>query len=516
MNENIEPSPRPAPLVVGPRTGQEPPSPLHAASPETRREHDLLGEADVPQSAYWGIHSQRAVTNFPITGVPVGHFPQLVRALALVKLAAARANRRLGYLPEAKAKAIEQACLLIAEQGRFHDQFVVDAIQGGAGTSTNMNANEVIANVALEIMGHKRGHYAELHPNDDVNMAQSTNDAYPTALRLAVIFATMPLARALDDLAFAFKTKSVEFADALKMGRTQLQDAVPMTVGQEFDAFHVTLKEDVARLGEIGGLFREISLGATAIGTGINADPRYASLAVEELARASGQPLVPAVNLIEATSDMGAFVLFSGLLKRIAVKLSKICNDLRLLSSGPRTGIGELLLPPVQAGSSIMPGKVNPVIPEVVNQVAFLVIGHDLTVTMCAEGGQLQLNAFEPTIGYCVLNALRMLTQAVETLRTRCVEGIAVDRARCESLVRGSIGLVTALVPALGYEASSRIARRALAEKRSVAEIVLDEGLLTEAQLNELLQLDAMTSPHRAKVVVARASPPRQGRGQPL
>jgi aspartate ammonia-lyase len=496
--------PVPAPLVVGDRTGQEPASPLHTAAAETRREHDLLGEADVPASAYWGIHSQRAVKNFPITGVPIGHFPELVRALALVKLAAARANKRLGYLDPAKAAAIERACEMIAVEGRFHDQFVVDAVQGGAGTSTNMNANEVIANVALEVMGKLRGHYAALHPNDDVNMAQSTNDAYPTALRLSVIFAIQPLVQALDDLAFAFKTKSVEFADVLKMGRTQLQDAVPMTVGQEFDAFHATLKEDVARLGEIGGLFCEISLGATAIGTGINADPRYAALAVEELARASRQPLVPAMNLIEATSDMGAFVLFSGLLKRVAVKLSKICNDLRLLSSGPRTGIGELRLPAVQAGSSIMPGKVNPVIPEVVNQVAFLVIGHDLTVTMCAEGGQLQLNAFEPTIGYCVLNALRMLTAAVETLRTRCVEGIEVDRERCESLVRGSIALVTALVPALGYEASSRVARRALAERRSVAEIVLDEGLLTEVQLNELLQLEAMTRPSRAKVVVSR------------
>ncbi len=505
MSDRADPPPLPAPLVVGERTGQEPPSPLHTASPETRREHDLLGEADVPVSAYWGIHSQRAVANFPITGVPVGHFPDLVRALALVKLAAARANKRLGHLDPVKAAAIEKACLLIADEGRFHDQFVVDAIQGGAGTSTNMNANEVIANVALEIDGAQpRGDYHALHPNDDVNMAQSTNDAYPTALRLSVIFAALPLAQALDDLAFAFKTKSVEFADVLKMGRTQLQDAVPMTVGQEFDGFHATLKEDVARLGEIAGLFREISLGATAIGTGINADPRYASLAVEELARAARQPLVPATNLIEATSDMGAFVLFSGLLKRVAVKLSKICNDLRLLSSGPRTGIGELRLPAVQAGSSIMPGKVNPVIPEVVNQVAFLVIGHDLTVTMCAEGGQLQLNAFEPTIGYCVLNSLRMLTAAVETLRTRCVEGIEVDRERCESLVRGSIGLVTALVPALGYEASSRVAKRALAERRSVAEVVLDEGLLTEVQLNELLQLEAMTRPSRAKVVVAR------------
>jgi aspartate ammonia-lyase len=500
-----EVNPLPAPLVVGERTGQEPPSPLHTASAETRREHDLLGEADVPMSAYWGIHSQRAVENFPITGVPVGHFPDLVRALALVKLAAARANRRLGYLEPAKAAAIEKACLLIAEGGKFHDQFVVDAVQGGAGTSTNMNANEVIANVALETMGRARGDYRSLHPNDDVNMAQSTNDAYPTALRLSVLFAARPLATAMDDLAFAFKTKSVEFADVLKMGRTQLQDAVPMTVGQEFDAFYITLKEDVARLAEIGRLFCEISLGATAIGTGINADPRYATLVVEELARAARQPLLPAENLIEATSDMGAFVLFSGLLKRIAVKLSKICNDLRLLSSGPRTGIGELRLPAVQAGSSIMPGKVNPVIPEVVNQVAFLVIGHDLTVTMCAEGGQLQLNAFEPTIGYCVLNSLRMLTAAVETLRTRCIEGIEVDRERCESLVRGSIGLVTALVPALGYEASSRVAKRALAEKRSVAEVVLDEGLLTEVQLNELLQLEAMTRPSRAKVVVARS-----------
>ena len=291
MIDEADPPPLPAPLVVGERTGEEPPSPLHTASPETRREHDLLGEADVPMSAYWGIHSQRAVENFPITGVPVGHFPDLVRALALVKLAAARANKRLGYLDPVKAAAIEKACLMIADEGRFHDQFVVDAIQGGAGTSTNMNANEVIANVALEIMRRTRGQYSMLHPNDDVNMAQSTNDAYPTALRLSVIFAVQPLAAALDDLAFAFKTKSVEFADVLKMGRTQLQDAVPMTVGQEFDGFHATLKEDVARLGEIAGLFREISLGATAIGTGINADPRYASLVVEELSRASRQPL---------------------------------------------------------------------------------------------------------------------------------------------------------------------------------------------------------------------------------
>jgi aspartate ammonia-lyase len=462
----------------------------------TRREHDLLGERDVPSDAYWGVHTMRAVENFPITGVPVGHFPNFVRALVYVKQAAARANRRLGYLAAEKADAIERACTLIAE-GRYHDQFVVDAVQGGAGTSTNMNTNEVVANVALECLGKAKGDYAALHPNDDVNMSQSTNDAYPTALRLAVIFAAEPLIAALDELAYAFKAKAVEFSDVLKMGRTQLQDAVPMTLGQEFDAFFITIKEDVSRIREAAALFREVNLGATAIGTGINADPRYAALAIEELARISKQPLVPASNLIEATSDMGAFVLFSGVLKRVAVKLSKICNDLRLLSSGPRAGLAEIRLPAVQAGSSIMPGKVNPVIPEMVNQVAFMVIGHDLTVTMCAEGGQLQLNAFEPTIGYCLLASLRYLTAAITTLTTRCVNGIEADRERCRALVEDSIGLVTALSPTLGYEASSRVAKRALNEKRRVADIVLEEGLLTREQLDELLKLEAMTAPSR-------------------
>ena len=470
---------------------------IELAPATVRREHDMLGEVDIPADAYWGVHTLRAVENFPITGIPVGHFPDFVRALVLVKQAAARANSRLGYLDAAKAKAIDDACALIARDPSYNQHFVVDAVQGGAGTSTNMNANEVVANVALEIMGHAKGDYAALHPNDDVNMAQSTNDAYPTALRLAIIFAAQPLIKALDDLAFAFKTKAVEFADVLKIGRTQLQDAVPMTLGQEFDAFYATLKEDVSRLRESAAFFREMNLGATAIGTGINSDPRYAALAIEELSRASGEPLVLATNLIEATSDMGAFVLFSGVLKRVAVKLSKIANDLRLLSSGPRAGFGEIILPAVQAGSSIMPGKVNPVIPEVVNQVAYLVIGHDLTVTMCAEGGQLQLNAFEPTIGYCVLSSLRHLTAAIDTLTKRCVLGIKADRERCLALVQDSIGLVTALGPALGYETSSRIAKRALVEKRRVADIVLEEHLLTQAQLDDLLRLEAMTRPSR-------------------
>lgn len=312
----------------------------------------------------------------------------------------------------------------------------------------------------MEILGEKRGDYSSLHPNDDVNMSQSTNDAYPTAVRLAIILATDPLIAALDELAYAFKAKAVETADVVKIGRTQLQDAVPMTVGQEFDAFFATIKEDVGRLNDVVRLFYEVNLGATAIGTGINADPRYAALAVEELSRIAHRPLVPASNLIEATSDMGAFVLFSGVLKRIAVKLSKICNDLRLLSSGPRAGFAEIKLPPVQAGSSIMPGKVNPVIPEVVNQVAFIVIGHDLTVTMCAEGGQLQLNAFEPTIAYCLLSSLRLLTAAITTLTTKCVVGIEVDHERCQALVEQSVGLVTALGPILGYDVASKVAKK--------------------------------------------------------
>jgi aspartate ammonia-lyase len=477
--------------------------PIKLSRRTTRREHDLIGEADVPANAYWGIHTLRAVENFPITGIPIGHFPELVRALVLVKKAAARANYKLKQLPAGKADAIERACDLIVKDARFLDQFIVDAVQGGAGTSTNMNANEVVANVALELMGHRRGAYRYLHPIDDVNMAQSTNDAYNTALRLAMIFAAAPLARALEALAYALKAKAVEFADVLKIGRTQLQDAVPMTLGQEFDAFHTTVKEDIGRLNEIVALFREVNLGATAIGTGITTDVRYASLAAEELAHLAGEPIVLAANLIEATSDMGAFVLFSGVLKRIAVKLSKICNDLRLLASGPRAGFGEIRLPAVQAGSSIMPGKVNPVIPEVVNQVAYLVIGSDLAVTLCAEGGQLQLNAFEPTIGFCLLKSLRMLTAAVDTLTKRCINGIEADRDRCRSLAESSTGLVTALVPVLGYEACSRIARRALEEGRKVADIVLEEGLLTKARLNELLQPESMTRPSR---IVAAAT----------
>jgi len=478
-----------------------PPSPQISKRTGQRLEHDMLGEAEVPADVYWGIHTMRAIENFPITGEPIGHYPELIRALALVKQAAARANRRLKQLTPLKAEAIEEACTLIAGKSLHLDQFVVDAVQGGAGTSTNMNINEVIANLALECLGHRRGEYQFLHPIDDVNMSQSTNDAYSTALRLAMIFATAPLTRSLRELAFAFKAKAVEFADVLKIGRTEMQDAVPMTLGQEFEAFHATIKEDIDRLNEAARLFCEVNLGATAIGTGITTDPLYASLAVEELARLSGQPVVLAANLIEATSDMGAFVLFSGVLKRIAVKLSKICNDLRLLSSGPRAGFAEIRLPPVQAGSSIMPGKVNPVIPEVVNEVAYLVMGHDLTVALCAEGGQLQLNAFEPMIGYCLLKSIRMLTNAIETLAQRCVNGIKADRRHCLDLAENAISLVTALGPVLGYETCSRIAKRALDENRPIRDLILEEGLLSKDRLDAMLRIEALTQPSRIVVV---------------
>jgi aspartate ammonia-lyase len=460
----------------------------------TRREHDLLGERDVPADALYGIQTLRAVENFPITGVRLAHFPRLVEALAMVKQAAARANRRLGLLEPELAEAIDRACQEILD-GRWHGHFVVDVVQGGAGTSTNMNANEVIANRALELLGQPRGCYEHCHPNNHVNLSQSTNDAYPTAVRVATVLKLGQLVDALEQLRQLLVDKAVEARDVLKMGRTQLQDAVPMTVGQELEAFAVTTGEDIARLKENARLLLEINLGGTAIGTGINADPRYPGLAVEELRRISGLDLVLAENLVEATPDTGAFVMFSGVLKRVAVKLSKMCNDLRLLSSGPRCGLNELNLPPMQPGSSIMPGKVNPVIPEVVNQVAFQVIGNDLTITIAAEAGQLQLNVMEPVIAFNLFESLDMMTAAVRTLSERCIRGMTVNTARCRELVEGSIGIVTALVPVLGYERASQVAKQALAEGRPVREIVLSGGDLDEQTLEVLLSPDAMTRP---------------------
>ncbi|MBU6953690.1 aspartate ammonia-lyase [Hahella sp. HN01] len=465
---------------------------------EVRIEHDLLGDEPVPRDAYYGIQTQRAKQNFNITGVPISHFPELINSLAMVKMAAARANQQTGQLSDAKAEVIEAACRDIINGG-YHDQFIVDLIQGGAGTSTNMNANEVIANRALEIMGHVKGEYEFLHPNNDVNMSQSTNDAYPTAARLAIIFASEPLSAALSDLIKALEEKSREFADVIKMGRTQLQDAVPMTLGQEFGAYAVTLREDIDRISYAAGLLQEVNLGGTAIGTGLNAHPDYPDLAIDALADISGKPMQLAHCLVEATSDMGAFILFSGVLKRLAVKLSKVSNDLRLLSSGPRAGFNEINLPPMQPGSSIMPGKVNPVIPEAMNQTAFQVIGNDLAITMAAEAGQLQLNAMEPLIIYNLLSGMRMLGEAIKMLETKCVAGITANKEHCENTVKNSIGIITALNPFIGYQNATRIAKKALHTGRGVVELVLEEGLLTAAQLDELLQPSKMLSTRRIR-----------------
>ena len=460
----------------------------------TRLEHDLLGNRQVSADAYWGIHSLRAVENFPISGRPIGEIPELARALAAIKQAAALANADLGLLSLDRRDAIAAACEEI-RAGRLHDQFVVDQIQGGAGTSTNMNANEVIANRALELLGPAKGDYKPLHPNEHVNMSQSTNDVYPTALRLASWRGLQNLIAALAALRLAFAAKATEFGDILKMGRTQLQEAVPMTLGQEFNAFAITIGEDETRLAEAAQLMCEINLGATTSGTGITAHPDYAERVRARLAEITTIPVVTAFDLVEATQDTGAFVQVSGVLKRVAVKLSKICNDLRLLSSGPRAGFNEINLPARQAGSSIMPGKVNPVIPEVVNQVAFEVIGNDVTISMAAEGGQLQLNAFEPVIAYSVFRSVSHLIAACDTLRVNCVTGITANQDVLRDTVRNSIGIVTALNPYIGYAAATEVATEAHLTGRGVYDLVLEKGLLPKARLDAILRPENLTRP---------------------
>ncbi|WP_343547940.1 aspartate ammonia-lyase [Ralstonia sp.] len=459
-----------------------------------RFEHDMLGERAVPANAYYGVHTQRAVENFPITGEVLSQYPELIRALADIKHATARANQQLGLLDAPRADAISKACALLRE-GQLHDQFPVDVVQGGAGTSTNMNANEVICNMALELMGRPLGDYATLHPNEHVNLSQSTNDVYPTALKLATYRAGQQLGEQLKALEDSFRIKAAEFRGLLKVGRTQLQDAVPMTLGQEFGAYAVMLREDQLRLNEALALLCEINLGATAIGTGINTHPQYAALARDYLCEITGLPLVTAPDLVEATQDCGVFVHVSGVLKRIAVKLSKICNDLRLLSSGPRAGFGEINLPAMQAGSSIMPGKVNPVIPEVVNQVAFEVMGNDMTIACAAEAGQLQLNAFEPMIAYAMFRSLSHLTRACRVLDEKCVRGITANPERLREQLDSSIVLVTALNPYIGYENATQVAKEALASGRAVRHIVAERGLLTAEQLNAILNVEMLTTP---------------------
>ncbi len=460
----------------------------------TRREHDLLGERDVPANAYWGIHTLRALENYPITGKAIGGSSDLVKALALVKLAAAHTNFEHGDLDETRYQAIAAACREIVG-GALHDEFLVDVIQGGAGTSTNMNANEVIANRALELLGHAKGDYATLHPINHVNMSQSTNDVYPTALRVAACFGIKSLLDAMAELRLAFETKADEFRDILKIGRTQLQDAVPMTLGQEFLTYAVMLGEDEQRLAEAMALIREVNFGATAIGTGINTDVDYAKTAVAHLAQLSGLRLEAAPNLIEATQDTGAFVQLSGVLKRIAAKLSKTCNDLRLLSSGPQGGFNEINLPERAAGSSIMPGKVNPIIPEVVNQIAFEVIGNDMTITMASEAGQLQLNAFEPIMGHSLFKSIEHLKAGCLTLARNCVAGITANRELLARRAETSAGLATALNPYIGYENATKVARESLRTGRSVAALVLEMGLLDQATLDEILRPEVLTAP---------------------
>lgn len=456
-----------------------------------RVEHDFIGELELDDSCYYGIQTQRAIENFPIAAQKLSDFPVFIDSIVMVKKAAALANYELGLLSLELKNAIVAACDRILA-GEFYSQFVVPMLQGGAGTSTNMNANEVIANVALEILGHKKGRYELCHPNDHINLSQSTNDVYPTAIHLALYTVLGDLAKSMGFLGESFGRKASEFSRVIKMGRTQLQDAVPMTLGQEFSTFASMLEKDKVRILDSRNEFKVINLGGTAIGTGINAPKNYKNIVEKTMREVSGIDFVTARNLIEATQSTSAYVQLSGILKRAAVKLSKICNDLRLLSSGPRAGFGEINLPKMQPGSSIMPGKVNPVIPEVVNQVCYLIVGADTTITMAAEGGQLQLNVFEPVITFSLLNSINWLQNANETLATKCVNGITANVEVCRNFVLNSVGIVTALNPALGYEKSAAIAKEALSSGRSVADIVLEKGYLSKAELEELLKPENM------------------------
>jgi aspartate ammonia-lyase len=461
---------------------------------EYRIEKDSLGEKQIPANAYYGIQTLRAVENFPVTGIPIYHFPKLITALGMIKKSAAIANYKLKLLDEMRYKAIIAACDETIE-GKLDIHFVVDAIQGGAGTSTNMNANEVIANRALEIIGRKRGDYDFLHPIDHVNLSQSTNDVVPTAIKIALQFKLKKLSESLNYLSASFMEKGKEFKDILKMGRTEMQDAVPMTLGQEFNAYGVTLAEDIQRINEASGLISEINLGATAIGTGINTHPEYKDLVRESLCEISGLNLQTSPDLVEATQDVGSLVHLSGVFKRVVVKISKICADLRLLSSGPRAGFNEINLPALQPGSSIMPGKVNPVIPEVISEIAFEVMGNDVTVTIAAASGQLELNAFLPVISFNLFRSVNMLQRACVILADKCIKGITANKDVCRKYVEKSIGLATILVPEIGYDQAAKIAKEAQATGKSVYDLVLEHKLLTKSELDEVLKPERMIGP---------------------
>lgn len=459
-----------------------------------RVESDLLGELQVPAEAYYGVQTQRAINNYKISGKHMCDYPEYVKAIAYVKLAAAEANHELGQLPDDVADAMCRACREIID-GKFHENFVTDMVQGGAGTSVNMNANEVIANRALELMGYEKGDYQHCWPNDHCNCGQSTNDVYPTTIRLTFIEMNKQVVAALERLVASFRKKGEEFKNNIKMGRTQLQDAVPMTSGQEFTAFANTLEEEIGNLNRNVELMLEINMGATAIGTGLNAVPGYAELCTKKLAELTGENFTLGKDLVEATPDTGDYVSYSGALKRLAVKLSKICNDLRLMASGPRCGLHEINLPPMAPGSSIMPGKVNPVIPEVTNQTCFKVIGNDTTVMIAAEAGQLQLNVMEPVITQCIIESQTWLGRAMDTLRERCVDGITVNAEHNAETARNSIGIVTALNPYIGYKNSTKIAKEALETRASVYDLVLRDNILTKEKLDAILDPKHMLDP---------------------
>ncbi|MBP6527982.1 MAG: aspartate ammonia-lyase [Prevotella sp.] len=466
------------------------------AEEKFRLESDLLGELKVPVDAYYGVQTQRGINNYHISRKKMRDYPDYIIAIAYVKLAAIQTNHSLGVINDEISGAISKACQELID-GKLHENFPIDMMQGGAGTSVNMNANEVIANRALEIMGHKKGEYQYCYPNDHVNCGQSTNDVYPTSIRLAIIRMNKNLVASLTGLISAFRYKGEEFSDVIKMGRTQLQDAVPMTSGQEFNAYANNLEEEILNLERNVKLLHEINMGGTAIGTGLNAVPGFSKLCAANLSKLTGEPFVSATDLVEATPDTGAYVSYSSALKRLAIKLSKICNDLRLMASGPRCGLNEINLPPKAPGSSIMPGKVNPVIPEVTNQVCFKVIGNDTTISFAAEAGQLELNVMEPVITESLFESLVWLSNAIDTLVEECVLDITVNKERCYEMVKNSIGIVTALNPYIGYKTCTKVAKEALETNRSVYDIVLEQGLMTQEKLDEALNPKNMLVSHK-------------------
>lgn len=459
---------------------------------EFRIESDSIGEKKVPKEAYYGVQTLRGANNFNITGLKLN--VEFIKSIIQVKKAAAITNREIGLLNKDVSKAIISACDEILD-GNFYDDFIIDPIQGGAGTSINMNANEVIANRSIELLGGEKGNYDIVNPNDQVNMGQSTNDVIPTSGKITSLKLILKVVTKLNELCSAFDRKAEEFKDVIKMGRTQLQDAVPITLGQEFKAYSAVIRRDIKRIEKIKDELKVLNIGGTAIGTGINADEKYVSNIVPNLCKVTGMELYQAENLIDGTQNLDSFSAISGVIKTCAVNLSKIANDLRLMSSGPRTGLGEINLPAKQNGSSIMPGKVNPVIPEVINQIAFNIIGNDVTVNMAVEAGQLELNAFEPVIFYNVFQSIETLTNGVDTLINNCILDITANRERCSELVNNSVGIVTAICPYIGYRSAAKIAKKAIRTGESVKKIILNEGILKEAQINELINPLQMIKP---------------------